>query len=366
MQVSAAIVHGAGEPFVIEDVELDELRPDEVRVRMVAVGVCHTDANIRDQMYPTPLPAVLGHEGAGIVDAVGELVKSVSPGDHVLLSSNSCGSCRHCVSGEPAYCEELFARNFGASRPDGTTAFTAHGEAVSSHFFGQSSFSTVANVAARSVVRIPKDVDLTLAAPLGCGIQTGAGAILNELRPGLNSAVAVVGAGAVGAGAIMGAVIAGCRVIVAVDVVDERLELARELGATHTINALREDVGERLRAASGGQGLDAIVDSTGRPDSLRTGADALAIRGKLGLVGAAPGGTEVLFEIGDSLNKGWTFQTIIQGSSVPQTFIPALIELWRQGRFPFDRIIRRYSFADINDAFADAHSGATVKPVLTF
>ncbi|NIH78890.1 NAD(P)-dependent alcohol dehydrogenase [Amycolatopsis viridis] len=367
MHVEAAVIASRGATPTVTRVELDAPREDEVRVRMVASGVCHTDAIIRDQVYPTPLPAVLGHEGAGVVELVGSAVTRVSVGDHVLLSANSCGQCTPCLSGSPAYCADLFARNFGGRRPDGSTSFTDdQGQTVSSHFFGQSSFASYANVAERSLVKIDPDVDLTLVAPLGCGIQTGAGAVLNELQPALGSTFAVFGAGAVGAGAIMAAVIAGCSRIVAVDINDSRLDLARELGATDVINSRTEDVADRLDVITGGAGLDFALDTTGRPEVLRAAADALGTRGAVALVGASLPGTEVSFEIGESLNKGWSFRTIIQGSSVPQVFIPQLIGLWQQGRFPFDKIIRHYRLSDIATAFADSEQGRTVKPVLVF
>ena len=366
MEIAAAVVPSRGAAFEVRPLELDQPRADEVRVRLVASGVCHTDVNIRNQLYPTPLPAVLGHEGAGIVEEIGSAVTAVRVGDHVLLSANSCGACQQCLTGHPAYCEDLFARNFGGRRPDGTTALSSPDGPVSSTFFGQSSFATHANVAQRSVVVVDPDLDLRDLAPLGCGIQTGAGAVLNELRLPLGSTLAVFGAGAVGAGAIMAAVVAGCRTIVAIDVNPSRLELARELGATEVLVSGQDDVGSRIADLTGGRGLDAALDTTGRPDVLRTAADALAIRGQLVLVGAAASGTEVSFEIGDSLNKGWTFRTVVQGGSVAQVFLPALIQLWREGRFPFDRLLRRYRFDEINDAVEDVEHGRTIKPVLVF
>lgn len=366
MRIFAAVVAQPGAPFDVRELELDEIRSDEVRVRMVASGVCHTDAIIRDQMYQTPLPIVLGHEGSGIVEAIGDAVVSVQPGDHVVLSANSCGMCARCLSGDLAYCEQLFARNFGASRPDGSTSLSADGVDVGSMFFGQSSFSSYANVAERSVVKVDADADLALLGPLGCGIQTGAGAVLNDLRPKVGSSIAVFGTGAVGAAAIMAAVVAGCTTIVAVDLNDDRLTLMRELGATHTINGGREDTLARITELTGGTGLNFTIDTTGVPSVLRTAADSLGLRGTVVLLGAAKPGTEVSFEMGLSLTKGWTFKTIIEGSSVPQVFIPALVRLWKQGRFPFDKLTKKYSFTDINEAFADSERGDTIKPILVF
>jgi aryl-alcohol dehydrogenase len=366
LTVTAAVAREAGADLIVEELELDDLRPNEVRVRMVASGVCHTDAIVRDQVYPTPLPAVLGHEGAGVVEAVGDSVRTVQPGDHVLLAAAYCGHCARCRSGQMAYCENLFAADFGGRRTDGSTAFSSNGEVISSHFFGQSSFASYSNVVEESVVKIDPDVPLEIVAPLGCGIQTGAGSILNELKPSLNSSLVVIGTGAVGSGAIMAGRVAGCAKIIAVDIHDDRLSLAKELGATDTINTRSSDLTEEIMRITDGRGADFVLDTTARPELLRKAADSLGIRGTLALVGAAAPGTEVTFEIGLSLVKGWTFKTIVQGSSVPQVFIPKLIELWRDGRFPLDKLMRNYALADINQAFADSASGATVKPVVVF
>lgn len=362
--VTAAIARETGADLTVESVELDELRPREVRVRMAATGVCHTDALVRDQIYPTPLPAILGHEGAGVVEAIGDEVRTVEPGDHVVLAAAYCGHCRRCRSGQMAYCENLFAQDFGGRREDGTTAFSQDGEQVSSHFFGQSSFASLSNVVEESVIRIDKDIPLDLVAPLGCGIQTGAGAVLNELRPAPGTSIVVIGTGAVGGGALMASGIAGCAHVVAADIHDSRLELARELGATDTINTRLQNLTEEILRITEGSGADFIIDTTARPEVLRQAADALGVRGTLALVGAAAPGTEATFEIGASLVKGWTFKTIVQGSSVPQVFIPRLLGLWKQGRFPFDKLITHYPIDRINDGFRDSASGETIKPVV--
>ncbi|MCD7101341.1 NAD(P)-dependent alcohol dehydrogenase [Pseudoclavibacter sp. 13-3] len=366
MQVTAAVVPAQGAPFEIEEIELDELRHNEVRVRMVATGICHTDALVRDAIYPTPLPAVLGHEGAGIVEAIGDSVTSVQPGDHVVLAAAYCGHCKRCRQGQMAYCENLFAADFGGRRNDGTTAFSKDGKPISSHFFGQSSFATHTNVVEESVIKVDADLPLEHLGPLGCGLNTGAGTVLNELQPEIGSSLVVFGTGAVGDAAVMAAKVADCAIIVAVDIHDSRLELARELGATHTINSLTENVGERLSEITNGAGVDYVVDTTGRPELLRQAADSLGVRGTVALVGAAKPGTEATFEVGASLVKGWTFKTVVQGSSVPQVFIPQLIQLWREGRFPMEKLMRDYSLADINKGFADSASGETIKPVIVF
>lgn len=366
MRTRAAVAFGAAEPLRIVELELDELRDDEVRVRLVASGVCHTDAVVRDQVIPTPLPAVLGHEGAGVVEAVGSGVRDVVVGDHVVLSFAHCGDCRNCRAGHPGYCAHLAAENFGGARRDGSTSLTTvDGEPVSSHFFGQSSFAEYANVARRSVVVVPRDVPLEILGPLGCGVQTGAGAMLTVLDPGPGSTVAVFGAGAVGMSGILAARVADADTIIAVDVVESRLRLALQLGATHALDARAVDVVEAIRQITGG-GVDRALDTTGNPRVFAQMTRSLGSRGHGALVGTAPPGTEAAVEIGDLLQAGVTLSTVIQGDVVPADFIPRLIGLHRAGRFPFDALVRRYPFDDIDQAFADSESGITLKPVVVF
>ena len=366
MKTLAAVATSKGEPLEMRELTLDETRSDEVRVKLVASGVCHTDAIVRDQVYPTPLPAVLGHEGAGIVEAIGDAVTGVEVGDHVVLSFPSCGVCSSCVSGHPSYCLDLQALAFGGARPDGSTAFSAEdGSAVSSHFFGQSSFATVTNVAERSVVKISKDVPLEIMGPLGCGIQTGAGAVLNVLKPEAGSSIVIFGTGAVGMSALLAAVIANCTTIIAVDIVPSRLERAKELGATHTINSKDEDALERVREITGG-GANYAADTTGNATVFAQMTKALGTMGHGALVGAAAPGTESPFDIGSLLLTGIKISTVIEGDAVPQTFIPKLISLYEAGLFPFDKLVKKYEFSDINTAFADSESGDTLKPVVVF
>lgn len=366
--VTAAVARENRAPLSLEQLELDDIRDDEVRVRMVATGVCHTDAVVRDGGAPTPLPAVLGHGGTGVVEQVGKAITTVGPGDHVVLAAAYCATCRQCRAGRMAYCENLFAQDFGGRRADGSSALSAaDGTPVSSHFFGQSSFSTHANVVESSIVRVDPSVPPEVLAPMGCGINTGAGAVLNELRPRAGSSFAVTGAGAVGLAAVMAARVAGCTTIVAVDLHDSRLELAREIGATHTINSRSADMADELASITGGEGVNSMLDTTAVPAVVGGAAGALSIGGTLAIVGAAAPGTTVAIDIGiPSMVKGWTFKTVIQGGSVPQVFIPTLVELWKQGRFPLDKLVKTYKLDDINTAFTDSESGVTVKPVVLF
>ncbi len=363
MQIKAAVVREKFAPFTVETLTLDEPRADELLVRIVGVGVCHTDMVVRDQGYPVPLPLVLGHEGSGIVERVGANVKTLKPGDHVVLSYASCGHCANCLSGAPGYCDTFYERNFGGQRPDGSKPYQdGHGHAVCGCFFNQSSFGTHALVSERNAIKIPKDVPLELMGPLGCGIQTGAGAIINALKPGVGSSIAIFGTGSVGLSAVMAAKAVGCTQIIAVDMNDGRLELARELGATETINPGATDTLEQIRALSGG-GVQFSLECTSHPKVLRQAVDCLRIPGVCGLVGAAPLGTEVALDMNTVL-FGRTLRGIIEGDSVPQVFIPQLIELWRAGRFPFDRLVKYYDLNDINQAVADSESGVVLKPIL--
>ena len=264
-------------------------------------------------------------------------------------------------------CENLFAEDFGGLRTsDGTTSLkTLNGGLVSSHFFGQSSFATYANVVESALIPVHKDVPLESVGYPGCGMQIGAGSILNELRPPAGSSVAVFGVGAVGLAAVMAARAAGATTIVAIDIHDSRLDLAKEIGATHVINGRSSDTVKELMRATGDRGVNYILDTTGVPNLLVNLAKALSIRGTVALVGAARPGTGAPFEIGASLVRGWTFKTIIQGSDLQQ-FIPRLVSLWQQGRFRVDKLAKQCSLQDINKAFEDSASGATVKPVIIF
>ncbi len=363
MDITAAVVREKEQPFVIEELDLEEPRADEVLVRIVGAGVCHTDLIVRDQWYPVPLPAVLGHEGAGIVEKVGDSVTKVQSGDHVVLSYRACGKCINCLRGKPPYCLKLYDENFGGARADGSNALSSKGEVVHGHFFAQSSFATYALATERNVVKVRDDVPLELLGPLGCGIQTGAGGVLNSLHPEAGSSIAVFGTGSVGMSAIMAARVAGCATIIGVDVKPNRLELAKELGATHTINAAESgNVVEEIQGLTGG-GTDYAIETTASPQVFRQSVDSLQLLGVCGLIGAAALGTEASFDMNNIL-FGRTIRGIIEGDSIPDIFIPRLIELYTQGRFPFDRLITFYELDQINQAAQDSESGEVFKPVL--
>ena len=363
MQITAAVVRKAGAPLEIETLDIEAPRAGEVLVRVVGAGVCHTDIVARDQLLPVPLPVVLGHEGSGVVEKVGPGVERLVPGDRVVMSFVACGTCPSCADDEPAYCHQIAPLNFASARADGSTSLGRGGTAVHSHFFGQSSFATHAICPARSAVKVDDSVPLELLGPLGCGVQTGAGAAMNALAVRAGSSFAVIGAGSVGLSALLGAVVQGARTLIAVDVNDERLALARELCASHVINPRREPLTEKLLAITG-FGVDRALDTTGLAEVIRAALLALAPRGVCGILGASAPGSEIRVDEGHLMSAGRRLIGIVEGSARPQQFIPQLIDLYRQGRFPFDRLVRYYPFADINQAIHDSEHGVSVKPIL--
>jgi len=363
MKVTAAIVRNPGGPFTLETADLEAPRRGEVLVRIAAAGMCHTDLAVRDQDLPVPLPVVLGHEGAGVVEAVGEGVTKVRPGDPVVLTYLSCGGCRNCVSGRQSYCEAVWPLNFGGGRLDGSSPLAAGAEALHGAFFGQSSFATYAVASERNVVKAPPDAPLEMLGPLGCGFQTGAGAIINVLKPAPGASLAIYGVGAVGMSALLAAKALGVTTVIAVDLNAERLKLALELGAAHAVNpGETPDIAKRIRTLTG-RGADYALETTAHPEVLRQAVDALAIPGVCGFVGAAAPGTMVSLEMA-SLMMGKSVVGIVEGDSVPDVFIPYLIDLFMAGRFPIDKLIAFYPLSEINTAAADSLSGKVVKPVL--
>ncbi|TXS23145.1 NAD(P)-dependent alcohol dehydrogenase [Streptomyces sp. ms191] len=360
-RVRAAVTETPGAPFTVRDADLEDPRPDEVRVRMTAVGICHTDLGMRDTWPRRLTPMVFGHEGAGRVEAVGAEVTGVAPGDHVCLSFASCGTCEQCAAGHPAYCHAAHDRNLSGGRADGTSPLSREGMPLHGGFFGQSSFATHAVVHERGVVRVPSDLPAAVAAPLGCSGQTGAGTVLNRLRPEPGSSLIVLGAGGVGLSALMAAVAVGCRPVVAVDPVASRRALAVELGAEAAL-APGDGLVPALRDLTGG-GAHHVVETTGRPEMARRAVGALRPRGALALLGI---GGEVTFDVMGLLAQGVRVHGVLEGDSDPGRFIPELVGLHRRGLFPLDRLVTTFPFEDIGAAVAAMGDGSVVKPVLTF
>ncbi|WP_081240441.1 NAD(P)-dependent alcohol dehydrogenase [Streptomyces viridosporus] len=360
-RVRAAVVEAPGAPFTLRDADLEDPLPCEVLVRMTAVGVCHTDLVMRDTWPRQLTPMVFGHEGTGRVEAVGAEVTGVAPGDHVCLTFASCGTCEQCAAGHPAYCHAAQARNFSGGRDDGTTALSLDGTPLHAGFFGQSSFATHAVVHERGVIKVPSDLPAAVAAPLGCSGQTGAGTVLNRLRPEPGSSLVVLGVGGVGLSALMAAVAVGCDPVVAVDPIAFRRALAVELGAKAAL-APGNGLVAALRDLTGG-GAHHVVETTGRPETARQAIGALRPRGELALLGL---GGEVTFDVMGLLSKGVRVHGVIEGDSDPGRFLPELIGLHRRGLFPIERLVTTFPFEDIDAAVTAMRDGSVVKPVLTF
>ena len=362
-RINAAVVRSKSGPFYVEPIDLDDPRDEEVLVKIHGTGVCHTDIVVRDQYFPTPLPAVLGHEGAGVVVKVGSKVTKVAPGDHVVLTYASCGVCANCQKGLYGYCSDLYGRNFSGGRPDGSSPCCARdGTRLSGYFFAQSSFADHALASQRNVVKIRKDVPIEMMGPLGCGIQTGAGAVMNALKPGAGTSIAVFGAGSVGLSAVMAARVVGCTTIAVVDINESRLALAKELGATHVINGASQDAAKEIQAITG-EGVQYSLECTGLPKVVRQAVDCLRLTGVCGVIGVAPLGTEFSLDM-NAILFGRTVRGIIEGDSVPDVFIPQLVDLWAQGRFPFDKLVRFYPLEKINDAVQASERGEVLKAVV--
>lgn len=361
-QTIAAVLRQRGAPYSIEAVELADPGPGQVLVRLAACGICFTDVGVQRYEQGTPLPHVLGHEGAGTVLAVGDAVHSVAPGDRVVLSYASCGHCANCSHDHPQYCANFMALNYGGVLDDGRVPMHHDGEAVYGGFFGQSSFALHAIAYARNTVKIPDGVPFELAAPFGCGLQTGAGTAYNTLDVQAGHSFAVLGAGSVGLAALLAAVDRGCHSIIAVDRVAERLELARQLGATHTILADGQDLALALRALIA-TGIDRIVDTTGVSAVIRGGLEGLAARGQMALLAVTAPGTEITFNP-NTLLGGRALKGAVEGDADPQAFIPWLIGRHLAGRFNHAPLVKTYPLAAINEAVADMAAGRAVKPVL--
>jgi aryl-alcohol dehydrogenase len=352
-KIRAAVLRKKGGPLKMETLSMEGPQDTEVLVRTVASGVCHTDISMVHHWEEADGPQVLGHEGAGIIELIGKKVKAVRPGDHVVFSYQSCGTCRGCKNGRPTKCRRFYELNFGFHRLDGSNALER--SCVRGHFFGQSSFSSCILATERNIVKVSKKLPLKILAPLGCGIQTGAGTVMNTLHVQRGASIAIFGTGAVGLAAVMAARIVGANPIVGVDIALSRLKLALELGATHVIDSRRADVASSINSIIAG-GVDYVLEITGNPRLSQLAIEVIKKRG-----------TAAFFTgdgVPDFVPKGRKAVAVVGGDSVPQLFIPKLIKLWQSGKFPFDRLVKFYDFKDINRAMKDSRNGKTIKPVL--
>jgi len=364
MDIKAAVIYNTSEKFKIETLEISEPLDNEVLVKNIGVGICHTDLAARDQHFPAPLPAVFGHESSGIVEKVGANVTKVKAGDHVVLSWDHCGKCSSCNSGIYYCCENFLYQNFKGVRADGSTTLKSGTQPIHGSFFNQSSFANYSLANESNVVKVNSEIPLNFLGPLGCGVQTGAGAVINTFSPPSGSSIAIFGAGSVGISAILASVLCECNPIIAIDINPTRLKIAKELGATHTINAKDSNVIEEIKKINP-QGVNYSLECVGNSDVLQQAVESLAICGTCGLVGVAPAGASVTLSM-DTILNGRTIKGIVEGDSIPDKFIPELINLYTLGKFPFDKIIKFYPFEDINKAVEDMEKGLVVKPVLTF
>ncbi|HWD05729.1 MAG TPA: NAD(P)-dependent alcohol dehydrogenase [Amycolatopsis sp.] len=364
MDVTAAVATEIGGPFAIKQLALADPAPGEVLVEIAGVGLCHTDLAAKDGHLPFPLPGVFGHEGSGVVTAVGSAVTKVEPGDKVVLSFDSCGHCTQCDAGEPAYCQEFMAYNFGGARQDGTSPLSDSGEPVGSAFFGQSSFATHALARERNVVKVPGDAPLAVLGPLGCGVQTGAGAVLNSLDCQPGGTLLVLGGGSVGLSAVLAGVVRELSRIIVVEPHAARRDLALSLGATHVVDPGAGPLAEQVRAIAA-EGADYAIDTTGIAAVLQDAMQALAHRAKVGIIGV-PADPEAALALNliQAQVLGVRVMGIVEGDSDPDVFIPELLELHRTGRFPFDKLVTTMPFTEINEAVAAQHRGDAVKIVL--
>ncbi|HEV2303729.1 MAG TPA: NAD(P)-dependent alcohol dehydrogenase [Stellaceae bacterium] len=363
MKITAAVVEERGGPFVIDEAELEGPRPDEVLIRVVASGVCQTDLHARDGYFPNlPYPAVFGHEGAGIVEEVGAEVADLKPGDPVVVSFPWCGECEPCRAHKPAYCTNARALKSGGRRADGSTPLSRGGAPLYSCFFQQSSFASFAVAPAKDAVKLPQGAPVEILGPLGCGLQTGAGAVLNVMRPAAGQSFVVFGVGGVGLAGLLAAKLSGCEPLIAVDLHRDRLALARALGAGHALESRGAETLAEIRELTRG-GAHFTLETSAVPSVLRLAVDCLRGLGTCVLVGSARAGTEAAIVM-PHLQGGRTLRGVVQGDSRPRAFIPRLVDLYTAGKFPIDRLVAQYDFADINRAAADAASGRAIKPVL--
>lgn len=364
MKTTAAILEETGGDLVVAEVELDRPGPGEVLVRMVGSGICHTDVSAMNGSLPAPPPIVLGHEGSGVVEEVGPGVRTVAPGDHVVLSVGvHCGVCDQCLAGRPWACSVGMGVSFAGIMPDGTKRLHRDGADVS-HFFCQSSWARHAVVPAEIAVKVPADAPLEKLGPLGCGVQTGAGAVLNVagVRPG--DTVAVIGCGGVGLSAVMAAAASGATTIVAVDIDPRRLELAKSLGATDGVDASAADPVEAVQGMTGG-GADYAFECLGRSETIGQTVGAVRQNGTAVITGALGLDVTATFDTFTLISKN--IKGNVGGTGISEDLIPRLVRMWRRGIFPFDRLSpRTYRLEEVNTALADMHAGDVVKPLIAF
>lgn len=361
MKGKAAVSYGS-EEFTIEDVFYEDISADEVLVKIKAVGICHTDVASTKSIYPFTYPVVLGHEGAGIIEKVGENVESFESGDHVVLIYAHCNHCQPCQSGKPYICENFYTLNTnGTTYQEKKKISLANGEKLS-NFFGQSSFAEYAIVHKNNLVKVPKNLPLEYLGPLACSIMTGFGSVIEKLKPSQDESIAVFGCGTVGLSAIIASKLLGCSTIIAVDINDKKLKHAKKFGATHVINSAKVDVVEAIKSIVP-KGVNNSVESTGIPSVLPQTIDCLSIPGKAAVLSAVKYGTKIEIAY-KAIQTERTLMGTVMGSVNPKVFIPKLIQLYEENKLPLEDIVAFYPFDQINEAIKEIEDGLAIKAVL--
>ncbi|GIX49056.1 MAG: S-(hydroxymethyl)glutathione dehydrogenase [Candidatus Tectimicrobiota bacterium] len=365
MRAKAAVLYEAGTPLRIEEVEVLPPQRGEVQVRMYAGGVCHSDLHVMKGDLYMPTPVILGHEGSGIVEQVGEGVTSVQPGDHVIpIWRVSCGACEYCTGGRPALCDVGTQVRVTGLMPDGTTRFRINGTPVR-HFAGVSTFSQLSTMPEAAVLKIPQDFPLDKAALLGCGVITGVGAVVNAAKVRMGSSVAVFGCGGIGLNAIQGARIVGALTIIGVDVVDRKLEYARKLGATHTINAAQQDPVEAIKELTGGKGVDYAFEAIGLPKTIEQAYAATRKMGLCVVIGVTRADVRVGINANEMVYAEKTLMGSLYGSSRPKIDLLKLIDMYRSGKLLLDELLTRtYPLEQINEAYAALERGEVARSLV--
>jgi S-(hydroxymethyl)glutathione dehydrogenase/alcohol dehydrogenase len=360
MSERGAILRAVGEPLQIEDITLAPLAPDQVRVRIAASGVCHSDLSQATGALPVGTPCVLGHEGAGVIEAVGAEVHHMAPGTHVVIAwVAACGLCWFCLRGEVHLCRNAIRDSYSmpyAADSAGAALYTS---------MGVSSFATATNCLARAVIPIDADIPLEIASLIGCGVATGAGAALNTAPVEHGSAVAVIGLGGVGLAALMAAKVRGAAELIAVDPVASRRDAALALGATHVVDPTSGDAVKQLRALTGRRGADYVFEAVGRQATIETAIEATRRGGTTCIIGAAPPDERVSLSAYDLYMHGKTLVGCQYGSVVPGRDFPLLLNLWRTGRLPLEQLITgRIMLDDVNGAFDELLRGTGIRSVI--
>jgi S-(hydroxymethyl)glutathione dehydrogenase / alcohol dehydrogenase len=366
MKVKAAVFHQTGVPFQIETLDLESPKAGEVLVKVAAAGVCHSDWHLMTGATQHPLPVVAGHEGAGVVEAVGEGVGRIRPGDHVALNwAPNCGSCFYCLRNKPSLCNTFVGPIWAGTMMDGTTRLSKDGRPVY-HFSALACFAEYAVVPQECCVPIAKDVPLTVAALIGCAVTTGVGAVLNTARVEPGSTVAVFGAGGVGLSIIMGAQLAGAARIIAIDTNETKGDMAQEFGATDILMA-RPDTNDAIRSLTAGRGADYAFEAIGIPAVQEQCLDAVRPGGTAVLVGVSPMGSGTNLPGAVITRQEKTVTGSYYGSANTARDFPLYAELYRQGKLDLGRLISRtYPLEQINEAYQEMLGGEIARGVIVF